>query len=133
MNIRFETMNHMWEYFKALKARERELGNAGLEVEGTKLWITPDKPVAVRNRDKLVRKVAAFLRTEFTVDDAAVEIDWKLSLVWMEAVRLARVHRETGLVEFNLKVIADKGKETTQFLARWDAFRKQMVADQAGW
>ena len=47
------------EYFKALKARERELGNAGLEVEGTKLWITPDKPVAVRNRDKLVRKVAA--------------------------------------------------------------------------
>ena len=131
VNIRFENMNDMWSFFKALKARGRQ--NGQLELEGVRVWITPDKPITVRNRDKLLRKATTFLKEGIKPDGAAVEIDWKLSPVWIEGVRYARIHRETGLVQFNLKLLQDKGMDSNKFIKDWDRFQQKDAEENQAW
>jgi len=127
VNIKFDNHSDMWAFFKALKAKEKESGN--LESDGTRIWVTPDKPIEVRNRDKIVRKAAVFCKGELGLQDAEVEIDWKLSLIWAKGQRLAKLHRDTGLVQFNLKYITELGKDQATFLRGWDAACKAVPAD----
>ena len=126
VNIKFDNHSDMWT-FKALKAREKESCN--FESDGTRIWVTPDKPIEVRNRDKIVRKAATFCKIELTLQDVDVEIDWKLPLIWAKGQRLAKLHRDTGLVQFNLKYVTELGKDQSAFLKNWDAACKAVPAD----
>ena len=127
VNIKFDNHSDMWTFFKALKANEMESGI--FESDGTRIWVTPDMPIEVRNRDKIVRKAATFCKNELTLQDVDVEIDWKLSLIWAKGQRLAKLHRDTGLVQFNLKYVTELGKDQSAFLKSSDAACKAVPAD----
>ena len=56
-NLKFTDSEAMWTFFRALKAREKD---SGLKVRDTQPWITTDKPIALRKKNKLVKAVADF-------------------------------------------------------------------------
>jgi len=131
-NLKFASNDDMWVFFRALKAREKD---TGLKVRGTDLWITTDKPLALRKKNKLLRSLADFLRVELENSDlGAIETEYKLFLVYAGEHRVARLHRDTGLPEWNLEVLRTLGKVTIpEFLSRWDAATKAATEREHGW
>ena len=40
---------------------------------------------------------------------------------------------ETGLVQFNLRLLQGKGKDANKFLKDWDTFQRKEAEDQQAW
>ena len=131
-NLKFASIDDMWVFFRALEAREKD---TGLKVRDTDLWITTDKPLALRKKNKLLRSLADFLRVELENSDlGAIETEYKLFLVYAGEHRIARLHRETGLPEFNLEIIRTLGKKTIpEFLTKWETTLRTSTEREQGW
>jgi hypothetical protein len=130
VNLDFNDLNEMWEFFKALKQKEKD--DTGLYVQERKIWATVDKPPATRIRDKQVRRAATFIKQKLNiVDPSSMEIDWKIGLIWVSSTRIARIHKDTNLMKFNTEHLTGLGHQSAAFLKSWDAFCKQ--SDQDEW
>ena len=100
MNLDFDDHNEMWEFFKLLKQKEKD--DTGLYIQERKIWATVDKPPATRLRDKMVRRAGLFIKQKLNLgDNAGMEIDWKIGLIWVNSTRIARIHKDTNLMKFN--------------------------------
>jgi hypothetical protein len=129
VNLDFNDFNEMWEFFKLSKQKEKD--DTGLFVQERKIWATLDKPPATRLRDKTIRRAGAFLKQKLNLVDNSMEIDWKIGLIWINATRVARVHKDTNPMKSNTEYLATLGHPAATFLKAWDAFCKQ--GDQEEW
>jgi len=125
VNLDFHNHDEMWGFFKLLKQKEKD--DSGLCIQERKIWATVDKPPAARIRDKQVRRAGAYLKQKLNLGDApdAMEIDWKVGLIWINSVRIARIHKDTNLMKFNTEHLATIGHPAGPFLKEWDTFCKK--------
>ena len=130
VNLEFNDHDDTWAFFKKLKLKEKD--DTGLTVNNVRIWGTVDKPPTLRLKDRNVRRAAAFLRQKLALGEAenALDIEWKLGIIWVGNARVARIHQETNLMKFNTQHLNSIGHPPGDFLKEWDTFCKQGEQDE---